>query len=276
MIDRGEIVTKAEELDLHPSNVQRDYVFGWLLSGLFREDSASGPIALKGGNGLRKGYLPSTRFSDDLDFTSSGSLDGEALVNQFNEICRWAERMCGVHFDTDRNLLADEHHIDRARTVYKLRLYFQDFSGDAGHITLKVRVDVTEYDRIVPPLQQRALIHPYSDSAECATTLQLVKLEELLADKLKCMLQRRHSHDLYDLVQGVFIQRGVELDRRELVQPRSASSGSMIAARSAGPRADLRAFDLAPPLGVLVLAYLIGQLGGNIPYPAASAASTRA
>src|SRR5208282_2549793 len=84
MIDRGEILTKAEELDLHPSNVQRDYVFGWLLSGLFREDSAKGPIALKGGNGLRKGYLPSTRFSDDLDFTSSGSLDGEALVDQFN------------------------------------------------------------------------------------------------------------------------------------------------------------------------------------------------
>lgn len=218
MIDRGEILTRGEELDLHPSNVQRDYVFGWLLSGLFREDSAREPIALKGGNGLRKGYLPSTRFSDDLDFTSSGSLDGEALVDQFNEICRWAERMCGVQFDTDRNVLADEHHIDRARTVYKLRLYFQDFSGDAGHITLKVRVDVTEYDRIVLPLQERALIHPYSDSAECTTTLQVVKLEELLADKLKCMLQRRHSHDLYDLVQGAFMQRGVELDRRELVQ----------------------------------------------------------
>jgi uncharacterized membrane protein YbhN (UPF0104 family) len=28
-----------------------------------------------------------------------------------------------------------------------------------------------------------------------------------------------------------------------------------------------RAFGLAPPLGVLVLAYLIGQLGGNIPIP---------
>lgn len=55
MIDRGEILTKAEELDLHPSNVQRDYVFGWLLSGLFRGDSANAPIALKGGNGLRTG-----------------------------------------------------------------------------------------------------------------------------------------------------------------------------------------------------------------------------
>jgi predicted nucleotidyltransferase component of viral defense system len=101
MIDRGEILTKAEELDLHPSNVQRDYVFGWLLSGLFRGDLANAAITLKGGNGLRKGYLPSTRFPDDLDFTSSGGLDGEALVRQFNEICRWAERMCGVQFDTD-------------------------------------------------------------------------------------------------------------------------------------------------------------------------------
>jgi predicted nucleotidyltransferase component of viral defense system len=218
MIDRGEILTKAEEFDLHPSNVQRDYVFGWLLAGLFRDESLGQGVALKGGNGLRKAYLPSTRFSDDLDFTTSGGLDGEALVTQFNEICCWAQRMCGVQFDTARNKLADEHQIDRARTVYKLRLYFQDFSGDASQITLKVRVDVTEYDRILLPVQQRTLIHPYSDSGECATSMQVVKLEEVLADKLKCLLQRRHSHDLFDLVHGVFVQRGVELDRRELVQ----------------------------------------------------------
>jgi hypothetical protein len=34
MIDRPEIDAKAEELGVHVANVQRDYVFGWLLAGL--------------------------------------------------------------------------------------------------------------------------------------------------------------------------------------------------------------------------------------------------
>jgi hypothetical protein len=32
MIDKSEIDAKAEELGVHAANVQRDYVFGWLLS----------------------------------------------------------------------------------------------------------------------------------------------------------------------------------------------------------------------------------------------------
>ncbi len=218
MIERGEIQTRAEADDLHPSNVQRDYVFGWLLAGMFKEASTAEQLTLKGGNALRKAYLPGTRFSDDLDFTTGGALDGEQLVAQFNNLCRWAERMSGVSFDTERNMLADQHQIDRTRTVYKLRLYFQDFSGGAEHISLKVRVDVTEYDRILLPVRQRALIHPYSDAADCVSSLQVVALEEVLADKLKCMLQRRHSHDLFDLVHGVFLNREIDVDRRELVQ----------------------------------------------------------
>ncbi len=218
MIERSELERRAEADDLHPSNVQRDYVFGWLLAGMFRGSATTQQLTLKGGNALRKAYLPGTRFSDDLDFTTGHGLDGEELVTQFNEICRWAERMSGVSFDTERNTLADQHQIDGTRTVYKLRLYFQDFSGGAEHISLKVRVDVTEYDRILLPVKERALIHPYSDAADCATTLRVVALEEVLADKLKCMLQRRHAHDLFDLVHGVFLKGDIDIDRRELVQ----------------------------------------------------------
>lgn len=35
MIEKAEIEAKAEELDVHIANVQRDYVFGWLLAGIF-------------------------------------------------------------------------------------------------------------------------------------------------------------------------------------------------------------------------------------------------
>ena len=35
MIDTDEVVNKAEELGVHPYNVQRDYIFGWVLAGIY-------------------------------------------------------------------------------------------------------------------------------------------------------------------------------------------------------------------------------------------------
>jgi hypothetical protein len=38
MIQKPEIDAKAEELGVHAANVQRDYVFGWLLSSVYRAE----------------------------------------------------------------------------------------------------------------------------------------------------------------------------------------------------------------------------------------------
>src|SRR6266498_4655475 len=77
VIGRDEVLLVAEELDLAPANVQRDYVFGWLLAGIFAESRLGDSLALKGGNALRKGYFAETRFSDDLDFTTAGAVAQE-------------------------------------------------------------------------------------------------------------------------------------------------------------------------------------------------------
>jgi predicted nucleotidyltransferase component of viral defense system len=218
MIDRDEIQAKADEFGLHWSNVQRDYVFGWLISGVFEVSSLGDSLALKGGNALRKAYFPATRFSDDIDFTTTQGLEPEGLLQELNEVCRFAEARSGVKFDLERNQIIDTQLIERGKRVYKLRLYFRDFSGNAAHIPLKVKVDVTEYDRILLPVQTRRLIHRYSDAADCAFDIRVVKLEEALADKMKCLIQRRYAYDLFDLVYGVFVNRELDLDRSELVQ----------------------------------------------------------
>lgn len=218
VIARDEIEAKADEFGIHAANVQRDYVFGWLLAGLYETSALRDVLVLKGGNALRKAYFPATRFSDDLDFTTTQGLDGDMLVREFNEVCRLAAARSGVRFDLERNQIVGEQLIDRAKRVYKMRLYFRDFSGNADHITLRIKVDITEFDRIYLAPQTRRLIHPYSDAADCNGEMRVVKLEEALADKLKCLIQRRYSYDLFDLVYGVFVNRELDLDRSELVQ----------------------------------------------------------
>ncbi len=74
MITKSEIDEKANDFEIHTSNVQRDYVFGWLIFGLFTISDLKDEIFLKGGNALRKGYFENTRFSSDLDFGIPGDI----------------------------------------------------------------------------------------------------------------------------------------------------------------------------------------------------------
>jgi len=79
MITKDEIDKKAKEYNINPSDVEKDYVFGWLLNALYSQSSLSNQLVLKGGNGLRKAYLPNTRFSKDLDFFASSKNDCNSL-----------------------------------------------------------------------------------------------------------------------------------------------------------------------------------------------------
>lgn len=217
VISHHELLVQAKAFDLSEANVQRDYIFGWIISGIFRESNLAGRVTLKGGNALRKGYLPGTRFSDDLDFSTRDGLDGEAVLAELNRVCEFASGATGVRFDLARNRLSGEHQIDRECHVYKYQLYFRDMIGDKDHLTISIRVDMTEYDRLYLPAQERQFIRPYSDADACAATIRCVKLEEALADKLKCLLQRRYCYDLFDLVYSVFISKDIAVDRTELM-----------------------------------------------------------
>ena len=82
---------------------------------------------------------------------------------------------------------------------------------------IRVDLDVKEFDRLFLPIQSRRLIHAYSDAAQCQADIRCAKLEELLASKLKALLQRQHSPDLYDFVHAVFFQKILNISRREVL-----------------------------------------------------------
>jgi len=221
MISRSEIEAKAQEFEIKISNVQRDYVFGWLLHGLFTVSELRGELFLKGGNALRKGYFEGTRYSNDLDLGIPRDIAPERLLEQLNLVCEAIGAKSGVAFVPEQNTVEEKFVAAEAPLpdlrVYEARVYFRDFYGNSDKFRIKVAMDVTRFDRTLLPIQDRPLIHPYSDAAEAACTIRCMKLEEIIATKLKCLLQRQHAPDLFDYVHSVRLL-GADLDREEVVR----------------------------------------------------------
>lgn len=217
MIDKNEIDHMSEEMQVHTSNVQRDYVHGWLLSLLYSTSPLSNTLTLKGGNALRKAYFEQSRFSRDIDFTTSIRIDEETLGRELNQICTALAERCGVIFDTTRTVVEKKRRADKEKDISEVRLYFSDFYGKPSKIVLGVRLDITQFDRLYLPIQGRNLIHPYSDLEACATPIKCVQLEEILATKMRCLLQRKHIADLFDLAYATIIAPEIEIDRQALI-----------------------------------------------------------
>ena len=218
MIDKNEIDQKAKDFDINSSDVQRDYVFSWILAGMYKHSNLKDKLVLKGGNCFRKAYFENTRFSRDLDFSCKTEIPVEYMSTEFDTICDFVSNQTGIIFKKEKTDIRPKKLVDSDKTIYDVRLYFNNFYGESGKMDLKVDLDVSTYDKIYLPVQEIALIHPYSDSAKCETNIKCIKLEELLASKLKCLLQRRHIVDLYDYVYSIFINKSFEVRRSEILQ----------------------------------------------------------
>jgi len=217
MIDKAEIDAKAGDLGIHAANVQRDYAFGWLLSGLSQNYNPLQPqLILKGGNCFRKAYFEHARFSNDLDFSTQTEIEVPTLLEGLKQACNFASEKSGIEFLVDDSRVSERRLVDSESKMYDARVYFKSFYGEED-LRIRIDLDVKEYDNLFLPVQTRNLIHSYSDATMCRGSIRCMKLEELLASKLKALLQRQHSPDLYDFVHAVFFQKTLNISRRDVL-----------------------------------------------------------
>jgi predicted nucleotidyltransferase component of viral defense system len=215
MIADEEIEKKAAEFQLRPIEVQKDYVYGWLLKGLYLRPALAPQLVLKGGNALRKAYLPDTRFSKDLDFSARQEIPLSLLETELKEVCAFVSAQTGVRFVDKMSVREKDLAIPEIEAL-EARLYFKSFYGEEN-LSLRTQLDVTQFDRIYLPVQTKQLIHAYSDNAACATEIQCHKLEEILASKLTTLLHRRNPVDLFDLLYTIIFRDQFGVNRREVV-----------------------------------------------------------
>ena len=69
MISKADLMERVREWGLRVSVVEKGYVIGWVFWGIGSDNRLSEGWAFKGGTCLKKCYIETYRFSENLDFT---------------------------------------------------------------------------------------------------------------------------------------------------------------------------------------------------------------
>jgi predicted nucleotidyltransferase component of viral defense system len=166
-------------------HIEKDYFQDVLLYHLYKK---SNNFIFKGGTCLYKLYnLP--RFSEDLDFS---------ILTQKNikETIESVARELKAKIESKKT---------KTSFLFKLR-----FSGILTQFNI-VRIDVSLFN-IVFGFEVKNYVSPYVDIPPFS--LRVLKLEEMLAEKIHALIKRNNARDLYDLF---FLLRFV-VPNEELIQ----------------------------------------------------------
>jgi len=200
VIDRLEILEFARELGLTPEIVEKDYVLGWLLGGIFNHPALQSTWLFKGGTCLKKCYFETYRFSEDLDFTlrNPEHLTQEFLDTTFPEVAGWIYERCGIEMPPDA-ITFEIYANPRGKLSVQGRIGYRGPLQRRGSIP-RIKLDLTDDERIVLDPIWREVHHPYSDRPGDGIQAFCYRYEELFAEKIRALAERMRPRDLYDVI----------------------------------------------------------------------------
>jgi predicted nucleotidyltransferase component of viral defense system len=104
LITKREVLEIATQTSLNPHVVEKDYVLGWLLAGIYAHEELAESWVFKGGTCLKKCFFETYRFSEDLDFTllNAAHLDEGFLKRVFTETGAWVYAETGIEVPADQ------------------------------------------------------------------------------------------------------------------------------------------------------------------------------
>lgn len=200
MIDRAEILAVANELSLSADVVEKDYVLGWLLAGIYNNEELTSAWVFKGGTCLKKCYFETYRFSEDLDFTVTveAQLDAEFLTSRFRSVAAWVYEETGITIPAER-LRFEVFRNARGGLSCEGRIYYSGPLQRTGSIS-RIKLDLTADELLVMAPQERPVGHTYSDLPEVGIHARCYAYEELFAEKVRALGERTRPRDLYDVI----------------------------------------------------------------------------
>ncbi len=201
MIARWEILDLAGTLGLLPQVVEKDYVLGWVLAGIYRQTALSGSWIFKGGTCLKKCYFETYRFSEDLDFTLTdpSQIDRELLAGIFRDIGGWIYDETGIELPEDQQEF-DIFENPRGTVSCQGKLSYRGPIAPRSGGLPRIKLDLTPDELCVLPPAERVIFHDYSDEPEGGITVLCYTYEEAFAEKVRALGDRARPRDLYDVV----------------------------------------------------------------------------
>jgi predicted nucleotidyltransferase component of viral defense system len=223
VISHADIVARAREWDLREDIVEKDYVIGWVLWGIGRHKRLTSSWAFKGGTCLKKCYIETYRFSEDLDFTvlPGGPVEKEALEPLLDEVLRNVHDESGIDF-AGRVPMFKTHSSGQ---YTEGRIYYRGPRNAPSVASIKL--DLSASEKLARPTVLRRIAHAFPDTLPESATVRCYGFEELFAEKLRAMGERCRPRDLYDIVnlyRRPDLRRHAELIRTVL-EEKCASKG---------------------------------------------------
>ncbi len=195
MITRADIVERVGEWRLTEEVIEKDYVLGWLLWGIGSDPVLGDQWVFKGGTCLKKCYIETYRFSEDLDFTvvPRGVYRPEQIELFFGRVLARVHDASGIDFSSRPpvfRLRPDELSTE-------VRVYY--IGPRQTPQAARVKLDISANETVVRPPVLLDIAHPYPDGP-LPGRVRCYSFEEVFAEKLRAMVQRARPRDLYDIV----------------------------------------------------------------------------
>ncbi len=201
MIDPIEIHEAANETGLNPYVIEKDYVIGWILAGIYNHSEIRDAWVFKGGTCLKKCFFETYRFSEDLDFTlrDAAHLDEAFLSTVLSEVADWVYQNAGINIPIDE-LKAEVYTNKAGVTGGQARVYFRNPLPHTKNSPGRIKVDLTTHEVLVRDSVQREVLHPYSDRRDDGIQALCYDFPEVFAEKTRALAERTRPRDLYDVI----------------------------------------------------------------------------
>lgn len=193
MIDKETLIRIAKLRGLKPFQQEKNYIQTLVLKSI--SSLISRELVFKGGTALAF-FNGLNRFSEDLDFTLKESLNFKNLIG-------------GIEKDFEAlNIRAHFKTLEDNPASFSFRIGVEGplFTREVERCF--VRVDISKREKIAEEVEVKELKPVYFDIPPFF--IPIMKIEEILAEKIRAMVWRSKARDLYDM--WFLLKSGVKID----------------------------------------------------------------
>jgi len=202
MIFQKELHDIAERLKIQASVLDKDWVLGHFLNAMFEIESIRNNFVFKGGTCLKKCYFNDYRYSEDLDFTliDKDFIVDEVLINSILSIVR---KNSGAEFYLNKIKPQTHKNIPQG---YEITIAFWGADHKPNQTITpverwqtKIKLDISFSEKSLLQADVKQIFHPYSDFERINNTVSVYPINEIVAEKIRALMQRNRPRDVYDL-----------------------------------------------------------------------------